>query len=47
MTLGPLVFGHVVQVVGGYRGPWISLALTMMVALALLGLGQERPSVPR
>ena len=47
VTLGPLVFGHVVQVVGGYRGPWISLALTMMVALALLGLVRERSSLPR
>ncbi len=29
VTIGPLVFGYVVQTVGGYRGPWITLALTM------------------
>jgi predicted MFS family arabinose efflux permease len=46
VTLGPLAFGYVVQTVGGYRGPWITLALTMMVALALLFLGRERPPIP-
>jgi MFS transporter, ACS family, aldohexuronate transporter len=45
VTLGPLVFGYVVQAVGGYRGPWITLALTMMVALALLFLVRERPRI--
>jgi len=43
VTLGPLAFGYVVQAVGGYRGPWITLALTMMIALALLGFVRERP----
>jgi predicted MFS family arabinose efflux permease len=47
VTLGPLVFGQVVQAVGGYRGPWITLALAMMVALALLFRVRERPRVPR
>jgi MFS transporter, ACS family, aldohexuronate transporter len=46
VTLGPLAFGYVVQTVGGYRGPWITLALTMMVALALLFLVRERPPIP-
>jgi MFS transporter, ACS family, aldohexuronate transporter len=45
VTLGPLVFGYVVQAVGGYRGPWITLALTMIVALALLFLVRERPRI--
>jgi predicted MFS family arabinose efflux permease len=42
VTLGPLAFGYVVQAAGGYRGPWIALALTMVAALGLLFLIRER-----
>lgn len=42
VTLGPLVFGACVTAAGGYRGPWIGLALTMAAALALLALVRER-----
>ncbi|OLC14046.1 MAG: hypothetical protein AUH29_11175 [Candidatus Rokubacteria bacterium 13_1_40CM_69_27] len=43
VTLGPPIFGWCVERVGGYRGPWIGLALTMVGALLLLGLVRERP----
>jgi MFS family permease len=43
VTVGPPVFGWIVERVGGYRGPWIGLAATMAVALALLALVRERP----
>ena len=43
VTLGPLVFGYVVQAAGGYRGPWIVLALTMVAALAVLLLVRGKP----
>jgi ACS family hexuronate transporter-like MFS transporter len=42
VTAGPLAFGYVVQATGGYRGPWIVLALTMIVALAVLCRVRER-----
>jgi hypothetical protein len=32
----------VVEAVGGYRGPWIALALTMVAAVALLFAVPER-----
>jgi predicted MFS family arabinose efflux permease len=43
VTLGPPIFGWCVERVGGYGGPWIGLALTMVGALLLLGLVRERP----
>ena len=43
VTVGPIVFGHFVSVSGGFRAPWIGLALTMVVSLALLGAVRERP----
>jgi ACS family hexuronate transporter-like MFS transporter len=47
VTLGPLCFGYLVQAAGGYRGPWIALAASMAVALALLTLVRDRrPPVP-
>jgi ACS family hexuronate transporter-like MFS transporter len=42
VTLGPLLFGHVLQVTGGYRWPWLGLATAMVVALGTLGLVRER-----
>jgi predicted MFS family arabinose efflux permease len=42
VTLGPLVFGYLVQASGGYRGPWIGLAGSMAGTLALLALVRER-----
>ncbi|HSE92835.1 MAG TPA: MFS transporter [Methylomirabilota bacterium] len=41
VTAAPPVFGWCVERVGGYRGPWIGLALTMVGAIALLGLVRE------
>jgi predicted MFS family arabinose efflux permease len=38
VTLGPLLFGYLVQAAGGYRGPWIGLAGSMVAALAILVL---------
>lgn len=43
VTIGPLVFGHFVTVSGGFRAPWIGLALSMVAALALLAAVRERP----
>jgi predicted MFS family arabinose efflux permease len=43
VTLGPPVFGRCVTLAGGFRGPWIGLALVMVGGLALLGLARERP----
>ncbi len=37
VTLGPPAFGWLVEWVGGYRGPWVSLAASMGLALILLG----------
>lgn len=45
VTLGPLAFGYVVQRAGGFDGPWIALALSMVVALGLLFLVRERRRV--
>jgi len=42
VTLGPPVFGWCVTVAGGYRGPWIGLALVMLAGLALLALVREK-----
>jgi predicted MFS family arabinose efflux permease len=42
VMLGPVVFGWCVERAGGYRGPWIGLALTMVLALGLLALVRER-----
>jgi sugar phosphate permease len=39
----PPVFGWFVTLAGGYRGPWIGLALAMVGALVLLGPVRERP----
>src|SRR5262245_50939071 len=41
-TVGPLLFGHVLQATGGYRWPWLGLAGAMVVALGLLALVRER-----
>ena len=43
VTLGPPIFGWCVERVGSYRGPWIGLALVMVLALALLAPVRERP----
>ena len=37
VTLGPPAFGWLVEWVGGYRLPWVSLAASMGLALILLG----------
>ena len=42
VTVGPPVFGALVEGAGGYRGPWIGLAATMAGALLLLALVRER-----
>ena len=42
VTLGPLVFGHFLQVTGGYRWPWLGLATAMVGALGLLALVRDR-----
>jgi predicted MFS family arabinose efflux permease len=42
VMLGPPVFGACVTAAGGYRGPWIGLALVMLAGLGLLGLVRER-----
>ncbi len=43
VTLGPLIFGWCVEWAGGYRGPWIGLALAMAGGLLLLAPVRERP----
>jgi predicted MFS family arabinose efflux permease len=43
VTLGPLIFGRCVEMVGDYRGPWIGLAIAMVAGLALLAFVRERP----
>jgi ACS family hexuronate transporter-like MFS transporter len=45
VAVAPPIFGWCVEEVGGYRGPWIGLALSMAGALGLLGLVRERPRV--
>lgn len=42
VTAGPPVFGHLVTVTGGYRDPWIGLAVVMLAALGVLALVRER-----
>jgi predicted MFS family arabinose efflux permease len=42
VMLGPPVFGACVTAAGGYRGPWMGLALVMLAGLGLLGLVRER-----
>jgi predicted MFS family arabinose efflux permease len=42
VMLGPPVFGACVTAVGGYRGPWIGLAVVMLAGLGLLALVHER-----
>ena len=42
VMLGPPIFGWCVERAGGYRGPWIGLALTMVAALGLLAMVRER-----
>ena len=37
VMLGPPAFGWLVEWIGGYRLPWVSLAVVMVLALALLG----------
>ena len=46
VTVAPPVFGALVEWAGGYRGPWIGLAGTMVAGLLLLALVRERPPVP-
>ena len=43
VTLAPPMFGWSVGLLGGYRGAWIGLALTMIAALAVLSTVRERP----
>ena len=42
VMLGPPVFGWCVHVAGGYRAPWLGLALTMAGALGVLARVRER-----
>ncbi|HEX9820868.1 MAG TPA: MFS transporter [Methylomirabilota bacterium] len=42
VTLGPIAFGWLVQTAGGYRGPWLGLALSMVAALGILALVRDR-----
>jgi len=42
VMLGPVVFGWLVQNAGGYRGPWLALAVSMAVGLGVLALVRER-----
>jgi predicted MFS family arabinose efflux permease len=42
VTLGPLLFGYVLQVTGSYRWPWLGLATAMVGALGTLALVRER-----
>ncbi|HEY7517485.1 MAG TPA: MFS transporter [Methylomirabilota bacterium] len=42
VTIGPPIFGWCVTAAGGYRGPWLGLASTMVAGLVLLGLVRER-----
>ena len=43
VTIGPPIFGACVEWAGGFRGPWIGLAVTMGAGLLLLPLVRERP----
>ena len=42
VTIGPPIFGWCVTAAGGFRGPWLGLALTMVAGLILLALVRER-----
>ena len=42
VMLGPVVFGWLVQGAGGYRGPWLALAASMVAGLVVLALVRER-----
>lgn len=42
VTLGPIAFGWLVQTAGGYRGPWLGLAVSMVAALGILALVRDR-----
>lgn len=42
VMLGPPIFGWCVTTAGGYRGPWIGLAIVMLAGLALLALVREK-----
>ena len=42
VTIGPPIFGWCVTATGGFRGPWLGLALTMVAGLTLLALVRER-----
>lgn len=42
VTIGPPIFGWGVTAAGGFRGPWMGLALVMVGGLALLALVRER-----
>jgi len=42
VMLGPPIFGWCVTAAGGYRGPWIGLAIVMLAGLALLALVREK-----
>jgi predicted MFS family arabinose efflux permease len=45
VTLGPPIFGWCVTLAGGFRAPWLGLALIMLGGLTLLGLVRERPVI--
>ena len=42
VMLGPLVFGWSVSLAGGFRLPWLGLAVVMIAGLVLLALVRER-----
>lgn len=42
VTIGPPVFGWCVTFAGGFRAPWLGLALVMLGGLTLLALVRER-----
>jgi ACS family hexuronate transporter-like MFS transporter len=46
VTIGPPLFGGAVEWAGGFRGPWLGLAVTMAGGLALLaGVRERSPAV--
>lgn len=42
VTVGPVLFGAAVAATGGFRTPWIGLAISMLVALGFLAAVRER-----
>ena len=42
VTVGPPIFGWCVTAAGSYRGPWVGLAVIMLLGLGLLALVRER-----